>query len=86
MRMGIMRGKVNKFDKKTMDSTTRATGCPEGIWGNRYLSHEPSKHRKKKKKSRPLGSRIRPYLRSASGEDLAKKKAASEVKCFDVAE
>ena len=33
-----------------MDSTTRATGCPEGIWGNWYLSHEPSKRQKKQEK------------------------------------
>ena len=48
------------------------------------MSHP--KKKKKKKKSRPLGSCIRPHLRSASGEDLAKKIAASEVKPFDVAE
>ena len=31
------------------DYATGATGCPEGIWGNRHISHRPFKNEKKKK-------------------------------------
>ena len=54
---------------------TGATGCPEGIWGNRYISHRPSKYAKKKEKeiealASPSRSRIRPHLRGSRRSGL----------------
>ena len=43
------------LQKLYLDFATGATSCPEGIWGNRYLSHEPSKRQKKEKINRGLG-------------------------------
>ena len=68
-------GKQRSICLKNKDSATGATGCPEGIWGNRYISHRHPKTRKSKEKEIEAlaslsRSRIRPHLRGSRRSGL----------------